>query len=31
LASSDIAELVSRKIVDDPGCGYRMIITTVSF
>jgi hypothetical protein len=31
LASPDIAALASRNIIDDPGCGHRMIITTVNF
>jgi hypothetical protein len=31
LASPDIASLASRNIIDDPGCGHRMIITTVNF
>jgi hypothetical protein len=31
LAYSDIAALASRNITDDPGCGHRMIITTVNF
>jgi hypothetical protein len=31
LASPDIAALVLRNTADDPGCGHRMIITTVNF
>jgi hypothetical protein len=31
LASPDIDALASRNITDDPGCGHRMIITTVNF
>jgi hypothetical protein len=31
LASPDIAALALRNIIDDPGCGHRMIITTVNF
>jgi hypothetical protein len=29
--ASDIAALASRNIIHDPGCGHRMIITTVNF
>jgi hypothetical protein len=31
LASPHIAALALRNIIDDPGCGHRMIITTVNF
>jgi hypothetical protein len=31
LASPDTAALASRNIINDPGCGHRMIITTVNF
>jgi hypothetical protein len=31
LPSPDIAALASRHIIDDPGCGHRMIITTANF
>jgi len=30
LASTDISDEASRKIIDDPGCGQRMI-TTIQF
>jgi hypothetical protein len=29
--SIDVAELASRKIIGDSGCGHRMIISTVNF
>jgi hypothetical protein len=31
LAFPDIATPASRNIIDDPGCGHRMITTTVNF
>jgi hypothetical protein len=31
MASSDIVELVSRKIIDDSGCRHRMIVTVINF
>jgi hypothetical protein len=30
LSSSDTAELGSRKIIDDPGCGHRMTVTMIN-
>jgi hypothetical protein len=31
LASPDVPECATRKVIEDTGCGHRMIITTINF